>query len=172
MPSFSAIVRSPAGIKPVATNASHPSAAAATVSNCAATNSAATRGASAGDDGFAPCTSARTDWPTGTSGTPTRASSSAKSGGAHTRTSAPSSRNRTASATIGSTSPRDPHVDNNTRISLPHFREFWPRPAILRHDPGLAASPPVRYMLKVEGVVSPSLFFSFIVVLRSWPSLG
>ncbi len=26
------------------------------------------------------------------------------------------------------------------------------RPAILRYDPGLAASPPVRYMLKVEGV--------------------
>ena len=31
-----------------------------------------------------------------------------------------------------------------------HFRRFWPRLAILRHDPGLAASPPVRYMLKVE----------------------
>src|SRR6266516_2148754 len=28
---------------------------------------------------------------------------------------------------------------------------FWPRPAIMRHDPGLAASPPVRYRLKVEG---------------------
>ena len=25
------------------------------------------------------------------------------------------------------------------------------RPVTLRHDPGLAASPPVRYMLKVEG---------------------
>ena len=32
-----------------------------------------------------------------------------------------------------------------------HSRRFWPRPAIMRHDPGLAASPPVRYMLKVEG---------------------
>ena len=30
-------------------------------------------------------------------------------------------------------------------------RRFWPRPAILRHDPGLAASPPVRYTLRVEG---------------------
>ena len=27
---------------------------------------------------------------------------------------------------------------------------FCPRPAIMRHDPGLAASPPVRYILKVE----------------------
>ena len=121
MPSVSAIVRSPAGIKPVATNASHPSAAAATVSNCAATKSAATRGASAGVDGFTPCTSARTDRPTGTIGTPTRASCSAKSGGAHIRTSAPSARNATANPNIGSTSPRDPHVDNNTRISLPPF---------------------------------------------------
>ena len=33
----------------------------------------------------------------------------------------------------------------------PHFRRFWLRPAILRHDRGLAASPPMRYMLKVEG---------------------
>src|SRR6266487_456086 len=33
-----------------------------------------------------------------------------------------------------------------------HFRRFWPRPVIMRHDPGLAASPPVRYTLKVEGV--------------------
>ena len=32
----------------------------------------------------------------------------------------------------------------------PRFRRFWPRPAILRHDPGLAASPPVRYKLKVR----------------------
>jgi hypothetical protein len=30
-----------------------------------------------------------------------------------------------------------------------HFRRFWLPPEILRHDPGLAASPPVRYMLKV-----------------------
>jgi hypothetical protein len=30
-----------------------------------------------------------------------------------------------------------------------HFRRFWPAPVILRHDPGLAASPPVRYTLKV-----------------------
>ena len=29
------------------------------------------------------------------------------------------------------------------------FRGYWPRPAILRHDQGLAASPPVRYKLRV-----------------------
>jgi hypothetical protein len=46
----------PAGITPVATSASHPSAAAATLSNCAATNSAARRGTSAADGGFAPVT--------------------------------------------------------------------------------------------------------------------
>src|ERR687897_2360187 len=104
----------PAGTTPVATSASHPSAAAATVSNRAATNSAARRGRSAADGGVAPVTSGRTGWPPGTSGAPTRASSSAKSGGAHTRTSAPS-------PPIGSTSPRDPYVDNNTSISLLPF---------------------------------------------------
>ena len=69
--------------------------------------------------GVAPVTIGRTGWPTGTSGTPTPASRSANSssGGAHTRTCAPSARNRTASPTIGSTSPREPYVDNNTRIS-------------------------------------------------------
>src|SRR6266536_2812998 len=34
-------------------------------------------------------------------------------------------------------------------LAAPVFRRFWSRPAILRHDPGLAASPPVRYTLKV-----------------------
>ncbi len=48
---------------------------------------------------------------------PTSASRSEQSGGALTRTSAPSARNCTASATSGSTSPRPPYVDNNTRIS-------------------------------------------------------
>jgi hypothetical protein len=43
------------------------------------------------------------------------------SGGVHTRTSESSARNRTASPTIGSTSPRDLYVDNNTRISLIPF---------------------------------------------------
>jgi hypothetical protein len=33
----------------------------------------------------------------------------------------------------------------------PDGRRFRPRPAIMRHGPGLAASPPVRYTLKVEG---------------------
>src|ERR671918_591660 len=35
--------------------------------------------------------------------------------------SAPSARDCTASPTIGSTSPRDPYVDNNTRIFAPPF---------------------------------------------------
>jgi hypothetical protein len=56
------------------------------------------------------------DAPVGTSGTPTPGNSSTKSGDEHTRTSAPSARECTASLTIGSTSPRDPYIDNNTRI--------------------------------------------------------
>ena len=71
-------------------------------------HSAASRGTSATDGRVAPCTSWRTGGPAGTSGTPTWASRSAQSGGAHTRTSAPSSRNRTASPASGSTSPRPP----------------------------------------------------------------
>ena len=153
MPSFSATdcALAATGNRPVATSASQPSAAAGSLSNCSAINSAARRGTSAIDGGVAPCTSWRTGGPNGTSGTPNWASRSAQSGGAHTRTSAPSARNCTASPTSGSTSPRPPYVDNNTRISRPHFRSFWPRPTILRHDPGLAASPPVRYTLKVDG---------------------
>jgi hypothetical protein len=55
--------------------------------------------------------------PIGTSGTPTLPSSSEQSGGAHTGTSAPRVGNFTASPTVGSTSPRDPYVDNPTRTS-------------------------------------------------------
>ena len=48
--------------------------------------------------------------------------------------------------------PRATHTSTTTHaLRDPRFRRFWPRPAILRHDPGLAASPPVRYRLKVEG---------------------
>jgi hypothetical protein len=121
MPSFSATSRAPAGIRPVASSASHPSAAALSVSNRAATSSGASRNASLAVGGFVPATTERTDGPSGTSGTPTRASSAANSssGGAHTRASAPSSRNPTASPASGSTSPRDPHVVNNTRTSRP-----------------------------------------------------
>ena len=50
---------------------------------------------------------------------------------------------------IRSAAPRSPVA--RTRVATLRFRRFWPRPAILRHDPGLAASPPVRYRLKVEG---------------------
>ena len=153
MPFISAIVRSPAGIKPDATTASHPSAAGATVSNCIATKLAAVFGASAGVSGFSPCSMSRSDLPIGISGTPARSASSAKSGGAQTRTSTPSPRNATANPIIGSTSPREPHVDNNTRIrTTPSFLQFWLRPEILGHDRGLAASPPMRCMLKREEI--------------------
>src|SRR5450759_3535440 len=33
-------------------------------------------------------------------------------------------------------------------IPHPHFRRFWSRLEILQHDPGLAASPLVRYTLR------------------------
>jgi hypothetical protein len=56
-----------------------------------------------------------------------------------------------ASPTGGSTSPRDPYVDTAHAFRHSRFPRFSsPRPAILRHDPGLAASPPVRYTLRVE----------------------
>jgi hypothetical protein len=38
----------------------------------------------------------------------------------------------------------------STRTSrIPDRRRSWLRPEILRHDPGLAARPPMRWMLKV-----------------------
>ena len=95
------------------------------MSNWPAISSAVRPGTSDGGGGVAPCTSARTDWPNGTSGTPTLGQPLARqSGGAHTRTSAPSSRNRTASPTSGSTPPRDSYVDNSTRTSCPPFERF------------------------------------------------
>ena len=38
----------------------------------------------------------------------------------------------------------------HTHFATPISVGSGPRPAIMRHDPGLAASPPVRYILKVE----------------------
>jgi hypothetical protein len=55
--------------------------------------------------------------PIGTRGTPTRASCSAQSGGAHTRACALRVRNGTASSAIGLTSRCNPYVDNTTRNS-------------------------------------------------------
>src|SRR5260370_168847 len=54
--------------------------------------------------------------------------------------------------------PRATHTPT-TALALrdPRFRSFCPRPAIVRHDPGLAASPPVRYRLKLERSVYSSL---------------
>lgn len=109
-----------AGIRPVATTASQPSAAAATASYVAASNAAVRWARPSAAVGAVPVTTALTTGrkgrPIGASGRPTVSSSSAKSGGAHTRTSAPSACRPTASPTIGSTSPRDPYAINNTRI--------------------------------------------------------
>lgn len=41
---------------------------------------------------------------------------------------------------------------------MPPFVRVWVRPAIVRHDRGLAASPPVRYRLIMEGKSIPSIF--------------
>ena len=119
MPSFSATDRAPAGIRPVATSTSQPSAAAGSVSNRAATSSAASRNASSADGAFSLVVTDRVEGPSGMSVTPTRARSAvnSSSGGAHTRTSAPSSRSRSARAASGSMSPREPQVDNRTRMS-------------------------------------------------------
>ncbi|GAA3575357.1 hypothetical protein GCM10022235_51230 [Kribbella ginsengisoli] len=71
----------------------------------------------AGFDLVSPCA----DRQIGTKGRPKPARNSSKSGGAATRTSAPLACNCSASATIGSTSPRDPYVDNKTRIHTPQI---------------------------------------------------
>ncbi len=52
--------------------------------------------------------------------------------------------------------PRGTHTSTTThacRDSL--VRRFWPLPAIIWHDPGLAASPPVCDILKVERICTP-----------------
>lgn len=44
---------------------------------------------------------------------------------------------------------RIPHTSTTTHARrAPHFRRLWPWPTILRRDPGLVASPPVRYTLR------------------------
>ena len=93
----------------------------------------------------------RSDLPIGISGTPARSASSAKSGGAHTRTSTPSSRNASANPINGSTSPREPQRTTTTHaFATPKF-SVLAQARILGHDRGLAARPPMRYMLKREG---------------------
>jgi len=90
------------------------------------------------------------------SGTPTPASNSAASGGTHTRTSAPNVGSCTASRTIGSTSPRDPYV-NNPHIFVSPLRKFSLRESIMRQRDGLAASPRQRSILGVARVLSLGL---------------
>jgi len=149
MPSFSATDRALAatGNRPVDTMASQSSATAGSLSNCSSINSAMRRGTSATDAGFVPCISSRTDGPSGTSGTSNCANRSAQSGGAHTCTCALSSRARTASANSGSTSPRPPYVDNNTRMSRPHFHMLWLPTDNRESRPGSCRKPPcARYV--------------------------
>jgi hypothetical protein len=98
--------RTPFGIMPVATGASHPSVTAAT-------SSAARRGRSA-------------------------------DGGAGVRASAPSAHGSTASSTVGSTSPRAPYADNNTRISLLSF------PLVLALNAIVVRRPPRKDHLSID----------------------
>jgi hypothetical protein len=73
---------------------------------------------------------------------------------------APSVRTPALSCRVPATAPRVPPPVRRSRathtstatpaLRIPHFRSFWPRPTIMRHDPGLAASPLVRYTLRVE----------------------
>ena len=61
-----------------------------------------------------------------------------------------------ATTTAWSTFPRDLADANEIQTSQPpDSNEFWLRPAILRYDPGLAASPPMPYMLRVGSESRP-----------------
>jgi hypothetical protein len=62
--------------------------------------------------------------------------------GAHNRTSAPSARNCTACPTTGPTSPRDPVVDNNTRISRLPFPQVLAAASASAARPGSCRKPP------------------------------
>ncbi len=147
MPSFSATEPATKSDMAVATSTSHPSAAATSVSYHPAITSARRGFRSSAVDGSIR-SHERSGRPNGTSGMPTRASISANSssGGAHTRASAPSARSCTASATIGSTSPRDPYVDNNTRTSRPPFPRALASAGILRHRPPRRQCPALAWI--------------------------
>ncbi|GIH81236.1 hypothetical protein Plo01_76650 [Planobispora longispora] len=56
---------------------------------------------------------------------------------------------RTADPAGGRRPPRPPYNDNTPTSCPPFPRRHRVRPPILRHDPGLAASPPARYTLEV-----------------------
>jgi hypothetical protein len=95
-------------------------------------------------------------WPIGTSGTPAPASSSAKSGRAHTRHAA-SARDCTTSPTIGSTSARDPNA-TTTRAPRASHPAGSAAPAGDRAvRAGLDTSPRVPYTVKVERACSRQL---------------
>ena len=90
-----------------------------------------------------PCTSARTGGPSGTSGTPTSASRSAQSGGAHTRTSAPSCPQPHRQSHQRFDVPARPRTSTTTHAFRdPHFRSFWLRPSDSAARPGSCRKPP------------------------------
>ncbi len=66
---------------------------------------------------------------------------SARSGGAHPRTTAPSARDRTVSPPTGPTSPRPPYVDN-TRTSCPPFPQVVASADDFAPSPGSCRKPP------------------------------
>ena len=107
-------------------------------------------GASAGVSGFSPCSISRSDLPIGISGTPTRRGEVREV----RRCADPNLRTELAQphARIPS-SVRRPRVNPTTTTKhacLPQIARLLVQARILGHDRGLAARPPMRYMLKRE----------------------
>src|SRR5262249_49009529 len=75
---------------------------------------------------------------------------------AHTTTSAPSSRSCTANPSSGSTSPRDPYVDNNTRISRLPFPQVLISVGDFAAQRGSCRKPPSAIYVEVGRSGSPS----------------
>jgi hypothetical protein len=100
------------------TSTSQPRAAAATVSNCAATVASASSRRRSGviGSGGPEAVRVRSSGPIGVTVKPSPSIHSRKSGGTQRCTPAPSDLKAAASATSGCTSPRDPIVESNTRI--------------------------------------------------------
>src|SRR6266508_2069718 len=66
--------------------------------------------------------------------------------------------NASSPANISPVGPPPATTTACSAIRHPHYRAFWFPPETLLHDPGLAASPPVRCMLRVAGSeFAPSL---------------
>jgi hypothetical protein len=134
----------PAGITPVATSASHPSAATATVSNWAATNSAARRGRFAAVGGVP--SHRRADWHQRPADT-----------GREVRRRTPTPPRR-----VPATAPRVPpsarrpratHMSTTTHaFRYSRFRRFWLQPALCGTTRGLPQAPRCVIYWKWKGV--------------------